>query len=73
MAPAHDRATKLQKELDETRADPILSGHQALLEGATRDFLGLVSRRTHPESGYQALTRVLYRFIYDFITYVRLV
>ena len=42
MASAHDRATKLQEELNEICADPVQSGHQALLERAVRDLLGLV-------------------------------
>ena len=42
MASTHDRATKLQKELDEICADPVLSGYQALLERVIRDLLGLV-------------------------------
>lgn len=43
MASTHGRATKLQKELDEIRENPVLSGYQALLERAFRDLLGLVS------------------------------
>lgn len=56
MAFAHDRATKLQKELDEICADPVLFSHQALLERAVRDLIGLVSGRTCPASSYYALT-----------------
>lgn len=43
MASAHDRATQLQKELDEIREDPVLPGHQALLERVVRGLSSLVS------------------------------